>query len=70
MLTLVVISSKVDILSRMARWSSGMILAYSASSTSGQAPLGCYVFFEVQFYNITRTKPNIHQANSQTTSNL
>ena len=57
MLTLVVISWKVDILSRMAFWSSGMIVAYGASSTPGQAPLGCYAFLEVPIlqYNKNRT---------------
>ena len=58
MLTLVVISQKVDILFRMACWSSGMILAfnYGASSTPAQAPLGCCAFLEVPIFQYNKNR--------------
>ena len=33
-----------------------MILAYGASASPGQSPLGFYAFWKFQFYNITRTE--------------
>jgi len=56
MLTLAVISWKVDILSRMACWSSGMILAYGASATPGQCPLGFYAFLEVPILQYNKNR--------------
>ena len=44
----------------MTCWSSGMILAYGASATPGQSPLGFYAFLEVlilQYNKNRKIKP-------------
>ena len=40
----------------MACWSSGMVLAYGASATLGQSPLGFYAFLEVPILQYNKNR--------------